>query len=249
MIRTLIIDDEPHCVSALLHDLNRLCPQVDVVATCRSAEEGIEAIRKHDPELVFLDIEMPVMDGFEMLEALGEGRGFQVVFTTAYDDFMLKAIRVNAMDYLLKPVDGADLIEAVSRVERHIMANTSLDKRINSLLQQLRPADDQRIALPNQYGYEFIDSADILYAKADGAYTRLFFADGHDVLFSKSLGEIEAMLPSRTFIRIHHSVIVNVNKVSHFRKLKTSVVVMSNGDSLNVSRSRKEALLQRMGAR
>lgn len=249
MIQTIIIDDEPHCVSALAHDLARFCPQVQVVATCRSGKEGIAAIRKYDPELVFLDIEMPLMDGFEMLEALGEGPGFQVVFTTAYDDFMLKAIRVNAMDYLLKPVDSVELTEAVSRVERHAKANVSVDGRIANLLHQLRAVDDRRIALPNQQGYEFINLSDILYCKADGAYTRLFLTNGRDVLFSKALGEIEALLPDGLFLRIHHSVVVNINKVSHFRKLKTGVVVMANGDCLNVSRSRKDALLLRMGAR
>ncbi|SEL84965.1 LytR/AlgR family response regulator transcription factor [Parapedobacter koreensis] len=251
MIRTLIIDDEPHCVTALLHDINRLCPQIEVIATCNSAKEGMLAIVEHRPDLIFLDIDMPVMDGFELLEALKEDRcHFQVIFTTAYDEFTLRAIRVNAMDYLLKPVDGTELTEAVSRVSKYLRENTSQATRITSLLQLLRTTgDQQRIALPNRNGYEFIDTDDVLYCKADGAYTQFVLVDGRKILISKSLSEIGHMLPDPYFIRIHHSSMVNIRKISHFKKFKTSVVVMSDGEHLNVSRSRKDELLLKMGVK
>lgn len=249
MIRTVIIDDEPHCVTALLHDLTGLCPQVNVIATCHSGKEGLAAIRKHDPDLVFLDIEMPLMDGFEMLEALRESRRFQVIFTTAYDEFTLKAIRVHAMDYLLKPIDGVELKEAVDRVERHLRSHTDQEVRIAGLLRQVRTTDNGRIALPSRDGYEFVDTNDILYGKADGAYTQLVLTGGRTMFLSKSLGEIEELLPDRLFLRIHHSAVVNLSKISHFKKFKTSVVVMVNGDHLNVSRARKDELLLRMGVR
>lgn len=249
MIQTIIIDDEPHCVTALLHDLALFCPQVEVVATCHSGREGLLAIEKHDPDLIFLDIEMPLMDGFALLETLGQGRRFQVIFTTAYDEFAQRAIRVNAMDYLLKPIDDTELKDAMARVEKHLKTRVNIDERINNLLRQIQPANEQRIALPNREGYEFVNISDIIYCKADGAYTVLILTAGRTMFLSKSLGEIEELLPEQLFVRIHHSTVVNINKISHFKKFKTSVVVMVNGDPLNVSRSRKDELLLRMGVR
>ncbi|SEL85007.1 LytR/AlgR family response regulator transcription factor [Parapedobacter koreensis] len=247
MIRAIIIDDEPHCVTSLQHDLAYFCPQVEVVAACFSGATGIAAIEKYKPDLVFLDIEMPLMDGFELLEALEEGRRFQVIFTTAYDEFALKAIRVHAMDYLLKPIDGVDLKAAVNHVERHLKSNAHPDERITNLLEQLQHTDDQRIAIPDRDGYEFINISDIIYCRADGAYTHLVLTSDRVVFLSKALGEMESVLPGRLFMRIHHSTIVNIKKISHFKKLRTGVVVMVNGDQLNVSRSKRDPLLLKMG--
>ncbi|SEL72861.1 LytR/AlgR family response regulator transcription factor [Parapedobacter koreensis] len=249
MIQTIIIDDDPHCVSALLHDLARLCPQIRVVATCQSGKKGIAAIRKHNPELVFLDIEMLAMDGFDMLETLGEGRGFQVVFTSAYDEFTLKAIRINAVDYLLKPIGEAELTQAVGRVERHLKTTMHTDEHISNLLRQIQRDDEQHIALPNRNGYEFISVHDIIYCQADRSYTLFKLTDDRKILVSKALGEVEELLPERFFVRIHHSTVVNIKKIVHLRKLKTSVIALTNGEYLNVSRARRHELLLRMGVK
>lgn len=246
MISAIIIDDEAHCITTLSYDLDMFCPQVSIAATCKSAREGIAAIRTHKPELVFLDIEMPVMTGFEMLKVLGDQREFQVIFTTAYNQFILKAMRANAMDYLMKPIDGTELVEAVERAEKHILHDQEL--KISKSLSNATPSQEQqRIALPGRNGYDFVNIPEICYCKAEGAYTYIFFIDQRKVLISKSLGEIEAMLPSRTFERIHHSIIVNVSQIRQFKKGEGLSVAMSNGDTLTVARSKKDQLLLRLG--
>lgn len=248
MISAIIIDDEAHCITTLSYDLDMFCPQVSIVATCKSAREGIAAIRIHKPELVFLDIEMPVMTGFEMLKVLGDPREFQVIFTTAYNEFILKAMRANAMDYLMKPVDGTELAEAVERAEKHLLNKHNQNLKIGNLLSNgTQPEEQQRIAIPGKNGYDFVSIPEICYCKAEGAYTCIYFIDQRKVLISKALGEIETMLPSRTFERIHHSVIVNVSQIRQFKKSDGLSVAMSNGDTLSVARSKKDQLLLRLG--
>ena len=176
MITALLIDDEAHCITSLSHDLAMFCPQVTIVKTCQSAREGIEAIRQYNPDLVFLDIEMPGMDGFGLLTELGNSIDFQVVFTTAYNDFVLKAIRANAMDYLMKPIDGAELADAVERVEKQVLTKFREQRRMNNLLASTAlPEEKQRIALPDRNKYEFVDPSEICYCKAEGGVHKCVF--------------------------------------------------------------------------
>ena len=143
MIRSIIIDDEQHCVRALLNDLQQHCPSIEMMDTCSSAKEGIMAIKKHQPDLVFLDVEMPWMNGFEMLEILGD-MNFSIIFTTAHDEFAAKAFRISAVDYLLKPIDADDLKSAVQKVERKLEEGSSL-QHISNLLRNIRqPSTEQK---------------------------------------------------------------------------------------------------------
>ena len=250
MINAIIIDDEAHCITALRHDLNMFCPEVAIAGTCQSGKEGIAAIKRLQPNLVFLDIEMPVMNGFEMLKAIGEERDFQVIFTTAYSQFVLKAIRINALDYLMKPIDGTELSEAVDRVRNQMQHKLREDRRIGNLLANVSLAEEQqRIALPDRNGYDFVSPSEICYCKAEGAYTHVFFTDNRKILVSKALGELENMLPSRIFERIHHSIIVNVNEIRQFKKGEGLLVIMANGDHLSVARSKRDQLLLRLGVK
>src|SRR6185503_4732967 len=156
MIRTIIIDDEQHCIKALASDLQKNCPSVEVQQTCSSAKEGMMAIKKLNPDLVFLDVEMPWMNGFEMLEVLGE-INFSIIFTTAHDEFAAKAFRISAIDYLLKPIDGNDLKEAVQKVEKKMEEGSSLQHVSNLLRNMRQPMSEHRVALPQREGYEFVD--------------------------------------------------------------------------------------------
>ena len=246
MIQSIIIDDEQHCLDALNADLSKHCGNVEVMAKCISAKEGILAIKKYKPQLIFLDVEMPWMNGFEMLEILGH-IDFCIIFTTGYDKFAAKAFRISAVDYLLKPVDAADLKAAVLKAEEKILASTGT-VNIQNLLHNIRqPAQQQKIALPNRDGYEFAQVHSILYCAAQGAYTKVVFTDKHSMLISRTLGDIEEMLPPEIFIRIHHSTIVNINAVTHYSRTDGGYVVMNTNERLMVSKARKEVLLQHLG--
>lgn len=247
MISAIIIDDEKHCVDALAADLARHCNNVEVLAKCVSAKEGVLAIKKLKPRLIFLDVEMPWMNGFEMLEML-DHIDFCIIFTTAYDKFAAKAFRISAVDYLLKPVDATDLKAAVKKAEEKISSSAGI-LNIRNLLQNIRqPAQQQKIALPSRDGYEFAQVNSILYCNAEGAYTKVVFSDQkHSMLISRTLGDIEEMLPPEIFIRIHHSTIVNINAVTHYIRTDGGYVVMNTHEKLMVSKSRKDALLNRLG--
>jgi len=246
-MRAVIIDDEPHCINALQRDLQLFCPEVAVIATCQSGHEGIEAIREHKPDLVFLDISMPLMSGFQMLEQLGNTADFTVIFTTAYDQFVLKALRVSAFDYLLKPIDPEQLMNTIDRFKRE-NASVSVAERVENLNtnKNLQP-EKQRIALRNKDGYDFIRVDNILYCNAERAYTEVVLLDGRKLIVSRSLGEIEPHLPNSIFERIHHSTIINVSEVAQFSRNEGLFVIMENGDKLAVARSKKDSLLIRLG--
>src|SRR6187402_1352361 len=190
MIKAIIIDDEPQNAGSLEKDLATHCPYVQTIATCYSAKEGILAIRKEKPDLVFLDIEMPWMNGFEMLEVIGE-INFNIIFTTAHDKFAAQAFRISAVDYLLKPIDSSDLKSAVKKAEEKIQLKHG-QANIENLLQNMKqPSTEQRIALPNKDGYEFMEVSQIIYCQAEGAYTKVFLNNKRYILVSKSLGDIE----------------------------------------------------------
>jgi two-component system LytT family response regulator len=246
MIKSIIIDDEKHCIDALISDLSKYCSNVEVCATSTSAKEGIFAIKKLKPRLIFLDVEMPLINGFEMLEML-DNIDFCIIFTTAYDKFAAKAFRISAVDYLLKPIDENDLKNAVQKAEEKILSSEGVIN-IQNLLHNIRqPAQQQKIAFPKREGYEFIAVENILYFHAEGAYTNVFLNNGKKFLVSKTLGDIEEMLPPEIFTRIHHSTIVNINAVTHYIRTDGGYVVINTNEKLMVSKARKEVLLERLG--
>lgn len=246
MIRSIIIDDELHCIKSLENDLRTYCSSIQIIASCRSAKEGILAIKKNRPDLVFLDVEMPWMNGFEMLEML-EGINFSVIFTTAHDEFAAKAFRISAIDYLLKPIDSNDLQEAVEKAGKKIDDGNNL-QNVSNLLRNIRKSStDQRIALPHREGYEFAEVSSIIYCQAEGAYTKIFFGEKRNMLVSRSLGEIEELLPAEIFLRIHHSTIVNINYIAQFFRTDGGYLILKTGEKISVSKTRKDLLLSRLG--
>ena len=246
MIHSIIIDDEQHCVRALLNDLQKYCPSIEVLDTCNSAKEGMLSIKKHRPDLIFLDVEMPWMNGFEMLELLGDLNS-SIIFTTAHDEFAAKAFRISAVDYLLKPVDANDLQIAVKKVERKMSEGGSLEHITNLLRNIKQPSGEQKIALPQREGYEFVEVSSILYCQAEGAYTKVILENKRSMLISRALGDVEELLPQEIFQRIHHSSLVNVSYISQFLRTDGGYVVLGNGEKLAVSKSKKDSLMQRLG--
>ena len=246
MIRSIIIDDEKNCIDSLAFDLRRNFPQVELIDTCTSPKQGLMSIRKQKPDLVFLDVQMPWMNGFEMLEMLDE-IDFAIIFTTAYDQFAAKAFRLSAIDYLLKPVDLNDLKEAVKKATDKIDQKSG-KANIDNLLHNINnPEAKQRVAFAGREGYEFIEIPSIVYAQAEGAYTHVFLNNKRKLIISKTLSDIEEMLPANQFQRIHHSTLVNLNHVTHFFKTDGGYIVLDSGEKLVVSKSKKEGLMERMG--
>ncbi len=246
MIRSIIIDDEIHCIKSLQSDLARYCPSVEIVDTCTNGKEGILSIKKHQPELVFLDVQMPWMTGFEMLEILEEVT-FSIIFTTAHDEYAARAFRISAIDYLLKPIAATDLQAAVKKVAEKLKNGSDL-QHINTLLQNFRKSSgQQKIALPQREGYEFVDLATIIYCYAEGAYTRIHIQDKKPMLISRTLGDIEELLPSDIFQRIHHSTLVNLQYILQFLRTDGGCVVLKSGEKLAVSKSKKDSLLEKLG--
>ena len=246
MLRSVIIDDEPQNASILKNDIITHCPSAEVITVCHSAKEGIMAIKKEKPDLVFLDIEMPWMNGFEMLEMLDD-INFSIIFTTAHDQFAAKAFRISAVDYLLKPIDANDLKEAVRKAQQKI-ENQHGNLHIENLLRNIKqPSSQQKIALPYKEGYEFVEVSHIIYCQAEGAYTKVFLDNKKYILVSKTLGDIEELLPADIFQRIHHSTVVNLNYVTHFVRTDGGYVKLQTGEQLTVSKSKKESVMERLG--
>ncbi|MBX2922417.1 MAG: response regulator transcription factor [Chitinophagaceae bacterium] len=246
MINAIIIDDEQNCIDTLSFDLGKYCPEVQLLACCTSPKEGLIAIKQLKPDLVFLDVQMPWMNGFEMLEIL-ESIDFAIIFTTAFDQFAAKAFRLSAIDYLLKPIDVTDLKEAVKKAAERIQLKTGSD-HIDNLLRNIRQAESsQRVAFPGRDGYEFIEVNNIIYAQAEGAYTCVFLKDNRKVLISRTLSDIEEMLPPASFLRIHHSTLVNTLHVTHFLRTDGGYIIMNNNVRLSISKSKKEKVMEKLG--
>ena len=246
MIRSIIIDDEPHCIKSLLKDIQLHCPSVEIIDTCNSAKEGLLSIKKQMPDLVFLDVEMPWMNGFEMLEIL-DTINFSIIFTTAHNEFAAKAFRISAVDYLLKPIDAQDLMMAVKKVERKLEQGNNVP-HISNLLQNIRqPFNEQKIALPLREGYEFVEVSSIIYCHAEGAYTKVFIQGKKTMLISRTLGDVAELLPPEIFQRIHHSTLVNVTYISQFLRSDGGYIVLKNGEKFPVSKTKREMLMARLG--
>jgi two-component system LytT family response regulator len=223
--------------------LKTYCPQVQIVAMCQAATEGIRAINHYKPDLVFLDIEMPHMNGFDMLEQFDK-LFFDVVFCTAYDQFAIKAFKYSALNYLLKPVDPQDLVETLRRIEERKAAPAK--EQIDLLLQNLRTASRpvlQRIALTTNDGMLFVSTAEILYCEADSNYTSVVLAN-RKVVVSKTLKEIDDALSGPDFYRIHNSFLINLNHVKKYVRGDGGYVMMTDGKAVGISRSRRQDFME-----
>jgi two-component system LytT family response regulator len=246
MIKSILIDDEGHCLETLGMLLELHCPSVSVIDQCRSANVGLTAIEKWKPDLVFLDVEMPIMNGFELLKQFKD-IPFSVIFTTGYDQYAIRAIKFSALDYLLKPIDPKDLIAAVQKVETR--KQLPFREQLMMLLDKLNHGSSfGRVAVPTSDGLELIHADRIISCEADDNYTHFHLKDQPKITACRTLKEVQELVsPFSFFVRVHHSHLVNLNEVTRYVRGEGGYLMMSNGTSISVSRSRKDALLRFFG--
>jgi two-component system LytT family response regulator len=245
MISAFIVDDEPYCAEALAILLGRYCPQVHIEGIYNSGAQALGAIRELQPQLLFLDIEMPRMNGFELLEKVKD-LDFELIFTTSYDQYAIKAIRHSALDYLLKPIDREELVSSIRKVEQRLKA--PLAQQFDLLFQKLQsPASlFSKIAIPTMEGLQMVGVDSIVHCVSDSNYTVLTLKEKQKLIASKTLKEIEELLEDYSFLRVHHSHLINLNEVCKYIKGEGGYLVMSDESSVPVSRARKEALLKKL---
>lgn len=242
MIKAVIVDDEIAGVENLASLIGTYAPDVNVVSTQTDALKAMDAIRSHRPDLVFMDVEMPAINGFDVLAQLGD-LDFEVVFVTAYEKYALKAIKLSACDYILKPVDINELRAAINKAARSIAAKET-GRGINRLLENMRSLDkDRKISLPTMQGMIFVKISDIVRCEADGSYTWFYFANRERLLVTKNLGEYEALLEGE-FIRVHHAHLINKLHIAEVKKGNSPTLILSNAVSVPVSQRRREVLQQ-----
>jgi two-component system, LytTR family, response regulator len=245
MFKAIIIDDEAHCRRTLEILLKEYCPDVHLLESCNSAMAGIAAIKKHMPDLVFLDIEMPHMNGFEMLDQL-HGINAQIVFTTSYDQYAIKAFRVSALDYLLKPITKEDLIQTIDKLKRNFQH--PVPQQLEVLFQKiLQPSSlVQKIALPTMEGLRMVEVSSIISCSSESNYTAFFLKKGEKLVVSRTMKEMEEILLDYSFLRVHNSFLVNLNEIEKYMKGDGGYLLMSDGSTVGVSRNKKDDLLNRL---
>jgi two-component system, LytTR family, response regulator len=245
MINVIIIDDETNALDVLEMQLNNYCTDVNILCKCDGGEKGITAIKKYNPDLVFLDIEMPHKNGFDVLKETSQFN-YEVVFTTAYDQFAIKAFKFSAIDYLLKPIDIIELQEAIEKVKTR-KGSTNLDDKIQQLFAQFHQKNEkltQKIAIPMGDGMELLEPNEIIRCESDSNYTHIFLLNGKKITLAKTLKDVEENIEGSPFYRIHQSHLINMNHVAKFMKGDGAYVIMKDGTQIAISRNKKEAFME-----
>jgi two-component system LytT family response regulator len=243
MITAIIIDDERKGRNALKKKLMEYCPQVVLLGEAENGDEGLKLIELHDPAIVFLDIEMPMMNGFDMLHHL-PAKNFHLIFTTAYDQYAIKAIKYAAFDYLLKPIDIEELQITIKKAEQQIALNNTAE-RLETLTHNLAGKNQlQKIAIPTMEGLLFFNLSDIVYLESESNYTTLHFVNHPKLVASRTIGDFEELLPSDMFFRAHNSYIINLHFIKRYLKGDGGQIEMQNGHFVDVSRRKKEEFIK-----
>jgi len=248
MIRGIIVDDELKSRESLKILLEDFCEGVEVVALCQNVDEAIEAIQRLHPDVVFLDIQLQRETGFDLLTRL-KHFDFNVIFTTAYSEYAIKAFKFSAIDYLLKPIDIEELKRSLSKLEKKM--GNSITERLQQLMQNMRSesAGNFKLALPTMDGLIFVKVKNVLYCEASSNYTEITMEDNKKYIVSRTLKEYEDLLGDQDFFRVHHSTLINLNAIKKYVRGDGGYVIMNNDKSLDVSKRKKEAFLSRIGAR
>ncbi len=244
MINTLIIDDEQHCTDRLLSLIaHNASGELNVLETCNSMQGGLEAIRQHKPELIFLDVQLGPHTGFELLQQL-KHRDFDLIFTTAYDTYAVQAFRYSAMDYLLKPIDESEFISTLEKIRLNQSAKES-EKRLSILFHNLQ-SGPRRICIPDLNGFVYVAVNEIIRCQSNVNYTIIYLADGRKLTVARTLREFEDLLDGGDFFRVHNSHLININYIKRYHKGKGGMVVLTDDMEIEVSVRRKEEFLKRL---
>ncbi len=247
MIHALIVDDELSAIESLKWELNNFCPEVSIVDMFTSPMEAISAINYLKPDVVFLDIEMPELDGFQLLKKLAY-RDFDLIITTAYNQYAIQSFKENAIDYLLKPVDPDELVKAMDKVKKNRKRH-SVGENIEKIFERIITNNSQstisnRIPLALSDRIIMVDSNQIMYCKSDGNYTHVFMKNKEKYLLSKSIKSFATLIPQAQFIRVHKSFIVNINYISEYLRGDGGEIIMTDKMNIPVSRTHKRKLME-----
>lgn len=244
MLKAILVEDEESNCLYLQRIIEKRCPEISVLAHAANVENAYMEIVRHQPDIVFLDIEMKSESGFELLRRFTEIH-FEVIFTTAYEHYALKAIKFSALDYLLKPIDENELVEAVKKVNIKRIQN-NLNNNLAVLMNNLgtKEIKKQQIAISTQESLTYVRVSEIIYCQADGPYTYFFLKNGDKLVASKTLKEFEELLQHHRFFRGHNSYLINLDEVKKYLRGDGGELVMSNGKTVNVSKRKKEELLK-----
>ena len=244
-IKAIIVDDEEHCRSSLKKQIEWSCPQVEIIAEASSASDARALIKELQPELVFLDIEMPGGSGFDLISSFEE-INFSIIFTTAYDEYAIKAFKVNAVAYLLKPIDGAELAASVTKIIEE--RSDSVGKSLEDLMCYLRSQVSglKKVAFPVADGLEFVIVDDIIRCESEGSYCHIYIKNNNKLFLSKTLKQVTELINSEKFTRVHHSHLVNMDYVKKYIRGKGGQVIMDDGSSIPVSRTKKDGFLDNL---
>lgn len=249
MIKAVIIEDEEKARSNLMQILNEYCNNVvEVVDAQDSVKSGILAIQQHNPDLVFLDVQMQGETGFDLLEQIDK-INFEIIFTTAHNEYAVRAFKFSAIDYLLKPVDIDELINAVAKTGEKIRQHATKE-RYELVIENLKGQQStfNKIALPTAEGLIFVQVAEIIRCESEDNYTHFFLVDGERILVSKTIKYFEELLTDQDFFRVHQSHLININHIKEYHKGEGGYAIMSDDSAVIVSRRKKEAFLKRLSS-
>lgn len=255
-MKVILVDDEKSAITLLRHKLLRYDTGIEILAECQSVKAALDALEKVQPDVLFLDVEMPGATGFELLQQLGSDTPFQVIFTTAHSEYAIEALRGGAFDYLLKPVQESELASAMDRLRTKRKtatksAATVAPEGVAALLKSLQNLQDKekKLAVPTAEGVLFLPAADIIRMEAAGSYATIFLKDKSKLVASKNLSELEAMLDHADFFKVHKSHLVNLSYVSKYIRGEGGILVLTDGSEVDVSRRKKEELMIRLALR
>lgn len=245
MLRAIIIDDEFKSREVLKALIEKFCEDIEVAATCHNGNDAIIAINTHKPDVIFLDIQLQRETGFEILQRLDK-IDFEIIFTTAFSEFAIKAFNFSAIDYLLKPIDIELLRKAVEKARKRIAG--SISQRVAELAENLRSNSfrNSRLAIPANDGLVFISVGEIIYCEASGNYTNIFMDDNRKFMVSRTLKEYEDLLEDQDFFRIHNSHLINLNAIKKYIRGDGGQVIMKNDKTLDVSKMKKKGFLDKI---
>ncbi len=244
MIKAVIIDDEPKAIQSLIWELSNFSNDIEVVKTFTNPDEAIDYLDNHELDCLFLDIQMPTMDGFQFLGKL-TNKDFAVVITTAYNEYAITALKNDAIDYLLKPIDSDDLEETIKKIKKHTSKLFNSSKIEEVLVNFNLKFNKKKITINTDGKLVFLDAEDILFVESDGNYSTIVLTNAPKIVLTKKLKEMTGILPENQFFRIHNSYIINLKKIKEFVK-SDGYVVMESNDRIPVARQRKSDFLEKL---
>lgn len=245
MLKSIIIDDEVNSRKTLDKLIKNFCPDVEVIALADSIKHGMAEIKKNNPDLIFLDIEMPGGSGFDLLENISPVN-FEVIFTTAYDHYAVQAFKFSALDYLLKPIDVKELIAAIEKVKKK-KDSQSTNKNLENFLKNLPNfQNNNKIALPTHEGLIFVPINQLIRCESDGNYTHFYLTTGEKIMVSRTMKDFEDILLQNNFFRVHNTHLINMGQIKKYVKGEGGHIVMSDNSQIEVSRRKKEEFLQKL---